>query len=143
MADKLATISRLVHRATCALVPDRSHASDDAELLHTPEYWEQLRLVVDGPLAREMEAKDAAEEGDAARQAQLAVDTAEALAKRPCAHPCCTTMVGPREAETPRGQSCSGCLRVRYCGPACQKADWRAHKAACRELQRRRTDAAQ
>ena len=26
---------------------------------------------------------------------------------------------------------------VRYCGQACQVADWRAHRAACRELQAR------
>ena len=26
---------------------------------------------------------------------------------------------------------------MRYCGAACHKADWKAHKAVCRELQRR------
>ena len=30
---------------------------------------------------------------------------------------------------------CSGCHGVRYCGRDCQKADWRAHKAACRRVQ--------
>lgn len=27
--------------------------------------------------------------------------------------------------------ACSRCRRVRYCGRACQAADWRAHKASC------------
>ena len=105
-----------------------------------PEYWERLRAEVVEPLVLELEAEDAAAEGDAARQAQLAVDTAVALGTRPCAHPCCTTIVGAHEADAPRGKLCSGCRRVRYCGPACQKADWRAHKAACRELAARRAE---
>ena len=95
-------------------------------------------MEVIGPLVKSLQAKDTAEEGDAARQAQLAVEVAEALSTRPCAHPCCTTLLGASEADAPRGKLCSGCRAVRYCGPACQKADWRAHKAACRELQRRR-----
>ena len=78
------------------------------------------------------------EEEDQAAQVQLAVDVAEALATRPCAHPACTTADGPSEASMRRGRQCSGCRLARYCGAACQKADWRAHKAACRELARRR-----
>jgi hypothetical protein len=30
-----------------------------------------------------------------------------------------------------RLQMCSRCKRVRYCGPQCQRAHWRAHKAEC------------
>ena len=30
-----------------------------------------------------------------------------------------------------RLQMCSRCKRVRYCGPQCQRAHWRAHKARC------------
>jgi hypothetical protein len=30
-----------------------------------------------------------------------------------------------------RLQMCSRCKRVRYCGPQCQRAHWRAHKAQC------------
>ena len=95
-------------------------------------------MVVVEPIVLSLEEKAAEEEGDAARRAQLAVDVAEALGTRPCAHVCCTTIAGAREADAPRGKLCSGCRVVRYCGPACQKADWPAHKAACRELQRRK-----
>ncbi len=32
-------------------------------------------------------------------------------------------------------KECSTCRSVRYCGRACQKADWPAHKATCKRLQ--------
>ena len=32
------------------------------------------------------------------------------------------------------GYRCSGCMYFRYCGPACQKAHWKTHKRACKEL---------
>jgi hypothetical protein len=32
-------------------------------------------------------------------------------------------------------RECSGCGTVRYCGKACQKAHWPAHKPACKRLQ--------
>jgi hypothetical protein len=32
-----------------------------------------------------------------------------------------------------RLQMCSRCKRVSYCGPQCQRAHWRAHKAQCRK----------
>ena len=106
-----------------------------------PAFWERVREEVVEPLTQQLEEEDAAAEGDAARQTQLAVDIVKALATRPCAHPCCATIVGPRVADTPRGQQCSGCQRARYCGAACQKADWPAHRTACRELRRRREGA--
>ena len=28
---------------------------------------------------------------------------------------------------------CGGCRRAHYCDAACQKRDWRAHKAACKQ----------
>ena len=28
---------------------------------------------------------------------------------------------------------CAGCKKVSYCGPACQKTHWKAHKKACKE----------
>ena len=143
MAEKLAAINTLVCEAADTSSMDESQSATatlmtgDAEALK-PAFWERLRAEVLDPLALRLKEEAAAEEADPSKQAQLAVDTAEALATRPCAHVCCTTIVGAREAESPRGKLCSGCRVVRYCGAACQKADWRAHKAACRELQRRR-----
>jgi hypothetical protein len=32
-----------------------------------------------------------------------------------------------------RLQMCSRCKGVRYCGPQCQRAHWRVHKAQCRK----------
>ena len=96
-------------------------------------YWRRLRAEVTEPLAAALDAKAAA----SSDPAQLAVDVAEALATRTCAHVGCTTVVGASEAAAPRGKRCSGCRLVRYCGAACQTADWPAHKAACRELRQR------
>ena len=114
--------------------------ADGEDTIIDRAHWERVRKELVEPLVLELEEQAAAEEeeGGAARQAQLAVDVAGALATRPCAHPCCTTIAGAREADAPRGKLCSGCRRVRYCGPGCQKADWPAHKAACRELQARK-----
>ena len=128
----------LVSTAVSALKHEEIDKTEDGSSLRSPALWQRVRVEVLEPLALELEAKAAAEEGDAARQAQLAVDVAQALAMRRCAHPCCTTIVGAREADAPHGKLCSGCRGVRYCGPACQKADWPAHKAACRELARRK-----
>jgi hypothetical protein len=30
-------------------------------------------------------------------------------------------------------KKCAGCLRVYFCGPACIRTHWPAHKAECRE----------
>ena len=98
--------------------------------------WQRLREKVAEPLAALLAGRAAAEEADAARQAQVAVDVARALATRACGHVACTTVTGASEAEMPLGKRCGGCRLVRYCGPGCQKADWPAHELACRELQR-------
>ena len=103
-----------------------------------PEYWRRLQAEVIQPLA-ELLANSAAAEGTGGQSQlvlQRAVAAAQALATRKCAHPRCTTVIGPSEAAMHRGKLCSGCRLVCYCGVACQKADWRAHKAACRELLR-------
>ena len=118
----------------CQLDPGSGAAPPIPSLdsLGSQEYWRRCREAV-APLA----AAPAEVGGGAAEAAQLAVDVAEALATRPCANPGCATIVGPSEAAAPRGKRCSGCRLVRYCGQACQLADWGAHKAACRELARR------
>ncbi|KXZ48824.1 hypothetical protein GPECTOR_25g409 [Gonium pectorale] len=50
---------------------------------------------------------------------------------RMCANPGCSTFTGAAEAEL-RLRQCTGCREVRYCGPECQRAHWRAaHKSEC------------
>ncbi|GBF97929.1 hypothetical protein Rsub_10602 [Raphidocelis subcapitata] len=50
-----------------------------------------------------------------------------------CANPDCSNLEGPSEAALPT-KRCRGCLTVRYCGAACQTADWPQHRARCKEL---------
>ena len=44
---------------------------------------------------------------------------------------------GEKEANT-KLRSCSACMVARYCGPACSKAAWPSHKAACKLRQAER-----
>ena len=46
---------------------------------------------------------------------------------------------GAREAEA-RLFACSGCYSVRFCGAACSKAAWSAHKNECRRRQAKREE---
>ena len=129
LVKKLACIFALAYTAAYALVSEEGQAAArslasaaGSESLCSPAAWARVRAEVVELVMRELEEKDAAEkeaaqEGAAAREAQLAVDTADALATRPCAHPCCTTMVGPREADAPRGKRCGGCRLVRRLPP--------------------------
>ena len=39
---------------------------------------------------------------------------------------------GQRQRRHNKGQLCSGCMDVTYCGSACQEADWGVHRALCR-----------
>lgn len=58
-----------------------------------------------------------------------------ALATRPgCANLSCASCAGADERSMPRGQRCAGCLALRFCSAACQKAAWPRHRAACRLL---------
>ena len=52
----------------------------------------------------------------------------DALAMSAC-HLCGKAFEG-EDAHTTRGR-CGGCRRLRYCGLACQKGDWPAHKPQC------------
>ena len=49
---------------------------------------------------------------------------------------------GAPEADA-RLRACSGCLSVRYCGAACSKAAWPAHKEECRRRQAKRKEKTQ
>jgi len=58
------------------------------------------------------------------------------LVGRGPAHPPGTVCDGCGRAETEvRLCTCDGCLVARYCGNACAKAAWPAHKAECKRLQ--------
>jgi len=58
------------------------------------------------------------------------------LVGRGPAHPPGTVCDGCGRAETEvRLCTCDGCLLARYCGNACAKAAWPAHKAECKRLQ--------
>lgn len=104
-----------------------------------PGYWQCLRTQVVLPLRAALDAAAAADEASASHALVRAVSVAEALATRlSCAFAGCTTVRGASEGSAPRGKRCGGCRLARYCCPPCQKADWPAHKAACRELQRRK-----
>jgi hypothetical protein len=38
---------------------------------------------------------------------------------------------GRLSCEKLRSKGCSGCLKEGYCGPECQKEDWKIHKLMC------------
>ena len=38
-------------------------------------------------------------------------------------------------------QHCGGCKAVYYCGPECQRKDWRGHKDMCKETCFKKTEA--
>ena len=116
----------------------QSSSSDELAAISRASFWRRLRAEITEPLAQALADSAAAEGEDGAKRLQVAVDAAQALATRACARVGCTTIAGVSEAAISRGKRCSGCRLVRYCGPACQKADWPAHKAACRELASRR-----
>jgi hypothetical protein len=43
--------------------------------------------------------------------------------------------ITPDNLKGGRLLDCGACLNMRYCGKACQTADWKAHKAACKAHQ--------
>lgn len=54
-------------------------------------------------------------------------DASEAPAKPTCCNPGCTHVGSAK---------CGGCNGAFYCGPECQRADWKAHKQVCERLDR-------
>ncbi|KAL4448282.1 hypothetical protein ABPG75_005501 [Micractinium tetrahymenae] len=70
---------------------------------------------------------------------ELSLRRCRALGLRSCANPRCTDLRGPSEALL-RGRRCGGCGAVRYCSDACAQADWRAHRPACKALQRQQRE---
>jgi hypothetical protein len=66
---------------------------------------------------------------------ELALRRALALVLRSCANPRCSSLSGASEGAV-RRRKCGGCGTVRYCGDACCRADWPAHRVACKLLRR-------
>lgn len=60
-----------------------------------------------------------------------AMERAKALGKLDCAWLGCTTL-SKRVSDKLKRSRCSACLQVHYCCAACQKADWKGHKVACK-----------
>lgn len=108
-------------------------AAADALAVSRASFWRRLRAEVLEPLALALEGQPGEDE------LQSAVEAAEALATRNCGHVGCASILGASEADAPRGKRCAACRLVRYCSVACQAADWPGHKAACRELARRKS----
>jgi hypothetical protein len=54
-----------------------------------------------------------------------------------CNNPGCSNLAGASEHSIVSGRSCicGGCQAARYCGRACQRADWKQHKPVCKMLQ--------
>ena len=96
--------------------------------------------AVAGPfeeVARVLE--EAAEEGEAREPGAAAAEAAAALAAPAPAKP--EAPAGPEATARACAAcgaagaplTCAGCRGARYCGAECQRRDWRAHKAACKQ----------
>ena len=57
---------------------------------------------------------------------------------KPTLRPCAAC--GKLEDAKGDHKACSGCRSVAYCGSACQRAHWPAHKAECKAAQKRIAD---
>ncbi|KAJ7153101.1 hypothetical protein C8R43DRAFT_1002904 [Mycena crocata] len=61
--------------------------------------------------------------------------TVEAEVLKCCSRPECTA----EETFATEFKRCSACRQVMYCGPTCQKADWKRHKSEClKEMEHKR-----
>ncbi|TFY83360.1 hypothetical protein EWM64_g646 [Hericium alpestre] len=58
----------------------------------------------------------------------FAVSYLESIGRDPDAHKCYVC----RGKGKPKLKACTGCRKVRYCSPDCQKQDWKAHKPKCK-----------
>lgn len=104
---------------------------NEGQILGCTYYWEGLGELAAAELAARpppgQPPRGSPEELEMAREVLAALGT------RGCAHLACTALGGASE-EAARGRKCGGCRAVRYCSEACSKADWRAHRRACKLL---------
>jgi SET and MYND domain-containing protein len=67
--------------------------------------------------------------------APLLADEPSAVSALDITSQCSTCLRAPQAGETL--QACTGCRLAKYCGRACQKADWRtAHRKECASLKK-------
>ena len=142
VAAQIATVVANLPDPRIAFLDIVSRHRADARFSADPALWEELRTGVVDELeaGRAASAAAAGPEHAAAEALAAAVEGTQALGALQCANPACTMIfpvagAGVKEASRKR---CSSCLLVKYCGAACQRAHWRAHKAPCRELLRLR-----
>ncbi|KAL4430721.1 hypothetical protein ABPG75_005977 [Micractinium tetrahymenae] len=120
--------------AAARLLAEREGCAGDAGELPYPATAEELQ-------ARAMQLLPRLEAAAAAGTQERAVQRCLALSQRKCAYLGCTNVAllagplpGVPPADAPRPRRCGGCRRVRYCSEECCRADWRAHRRACRAL---------
>jgi hypothetical protein len=51
-----------------------------------------------------------------------------------CNNPSCEDFSGVSEAAATASKRCTACRCCNYCSVACQRADWKRHKHACRHI---------
>eukprot|EP00961_Rhodomonas_salina_P289727 3914677-Rhodomonas_salina.1 len=78
--------------------------------------------------AREVMQSAAQEDGAVREAVQTAMEEGVNKCRGNCAK------CGVRADGSVTVSFCSGCRSVAYCSKECQKADWKAHKAACRQI---------
>ncbi|GBF95423.1 hypothetical protein Rsub_08385 [Raphidocelis subcapitata] len=108
--------------------------SADAVAAFKPGEWgEALRWLK--PLGERLAAlqREQEEEEEAAAAKAVAAAAAAAAAAQPSRERRLCSVCGTTAARGERLFRCARCLApgLFYCGPRCQAADWRAHKAAC------------
>jgi hypothetical protein len=148
----LATVQRLVDPAAAGKeeavlqlweggeIPNLAGLADQLTAAAQHMRLQDLQAMV-GCLQPQLEAAVAVRNSSGSPVAQqLAVERCAALGALKCANLSCTNaalLFGASDLSDAgsRPRRCGGCRSVRYCSDACCRADWRAHRRACRLAQ--------
>jgi len=79
-------------------------------------------------IAKKVKSEGLGADNSSTQQSRLARSDLEA-SLRTCAH------CGPVADAALVMKVCQGCKAARYCGPACAKLHWKAHKKECRRIE--------
>ena len=121
-------------------IPDLADLADQLTAAAQHMRLQDLQAML-GCLLPQLEAAVAVRNASGSPVAQqLAVERCAALGARKCANLSCTNAAlllsaSNSSAAGSRPRRCGGCRSVRYCSDACCRADWRAHRRACRLAQ--------